>query len=284
MKSTRDRWEDFVKIVWDPWIILLVVGTICLFIALGKQSSREVIAILTFIVSVASGILGGLLGKRWDDLVDEKVITARGKSATRDLKLLLRSVASLESRVRLYLARYVGAPQEESQTPEVVKVYLEEIIERCNIIEEQVINATENWVDVVPDLANVSTQIGVITDLKEKVRGLEGDLHSVSEEQAVTKDRSEEEVRALREEKRQIAKQLLEAKQQLRASARKSGLTFSESGSIVSPSGAYGLAFDPTSQAPDWTKDLLRISETPTNCFCQSKKYPLDSRKSTHLS
>lgn len=265
MKSMLSRWGGFLKIVLDPWIIFLAAGTVYLSIVLVNQSNRDVITILTFIVSVASGILGGILGKRWDDLVDEKVITARGKSATRDLKLLLRSIASLESRVRQYLERYMSTTQEGSQPPEVVKVYLEEIIERCNIIEEQVINATENWIDVVPDVANVSTQIGVITDLKEKVKLLEDNLESVSEELAVTKDRSAEEVGELREEKRQIEKQLYEARQELRARARSSGLIFAESGSIISPSGAFDITLGPTGDPISWNEaSVFRPREEST--------------------
>lgn len=219
MKKFKERWGDFFRVVCGPWSTILILGTVLLLIVLLYQTDKTVITILTFIISLSSGILGGILGKRWEDLTEERVIVARGKSAIRDLKLLLGSVVSLESRVRQYQKWHSSNIQKKScQSYEIIKVHLEEIVERCNTLEEQAINSIENWTDVIPE-ANISTQIGVITDLKEKVKSLDTDLDTLNLELAETKNKSQEETIKIREEKRKKEKELLEARQELREKA-----------------------------------------------------------------
>jgi hypothetical protein len=220
-----EKWKNFVLALIDPWVILILAATIYLSVVLVGQEDGEVVAIFTAILSITSGILGGLLGKKWDDLTTETVIEARGKSAVRDLKILLRSIATLESSVHEYLEEF-NAIVEDDQQPKLTEIYLREIIRDCNSIEEQVINATESWIDVVPEMADIHTQIGMITDLKEKYSSLEEDYESVNIELEAIRNESDEEVAALKSEKRKIERELQETRTELRRKVRGSGLTF----------------------------------------------------------
>jgi hypothetical protein len=215
MNDIKRRWKNFANIILDPWSIILIAGTVVLSIVLLNQNDKVIIIILTFIISVASGILGGILGKRWEDLTEERIIAARGKSAVRDLKLLLGNIALLEERVHRFTRWHADAVKKDNSNHEVIAVNLEEIIGRCNMLEEQAINSVENWTDVVPE-ANVSTQIGIITDLKRKTELLEADVRSLNNELGESKDKSAEEIKKLQGEKRQKEKELENARQELR--------------------------------------------------------------------
>ena len=113
MKPLRESWQSFVSITLNPWSMILILSTILLNVVLIRQTDRNIVSILTLLVSLSSGILGGVLAKKWDDLTGEKVLIARGKVAIRGLKLLLGSAVALQKRVRYYLALYTKASKKK---------------------------------------------------------------------------------------------------------------------------------------------------------------------------
>lgn len=212
--SLPDRWKAFLTTVLDPLSVALMISTIFLSIVLLGQTDRILIATLTFLVSVFSGVLGGVLGKKWDDLTGERIIVARGKSAIRNLKLLLGAAVALERRVRRYLAQCAEDHQGEDRAPQAITIYLEEAVARCILLEEGILSSIESWTDIIPE-ADVKTQIGLISELTLSVDKLQQELSALSAELQETKGKSEDEIARLESGRRQKEKELSELRREL---------------------------------------------------------------------
>ena len=176
-QSLRHKWSSFLNVLLDPWVISLLVLTIILWIYLNRISSnqssnRDVIAILTTIVSVVSGLLGGVIANRWSQMTEMKVLVARGKSAIRSLKLILLNISNVEKRTK----EYIQIIDEENSEYKLIVSNFEEVIEKCNILEEEIISSIENWTDIIPEVANLKTQIGLVTEMKSEKLDLEEDI------------------------------------------------------------------------------------------------------------
>lgn len=212
--SLKIKWITFLQIILDPWILIFLLATIILFMVLSYQKDTTIITILTFITSIFSAVLGGLMTKQWLDITEERVLVARGKSAIRSLKVLLTHIVSLEKRVAEYIGRYVN----KDQSPDIIKICFEEISEKTNVLQEEVLNSIENWTDIIPE-ANIKTQIGIITHLKEQAVQTNkelGDLKTEKTELEKTKGKSAEEIEELKKKIKEKERELDDTKRQLR--------------------------------------------------------------------
>ena len=234
MSPLKNRWKAFGTIIFDPMVISLLICTIGLSAVLILQTDLVIIAIFTFLVSLFSSVLGGIIAKRWDDLTEEKVIVARAKSAHRSLELLLSSVITLERRVRQYSERHTSLKYKEQITPEVIKTYLEEIVEDCVGLEEKVINSMEDWKDILPNL-EVKTVLNLIRELNGNYDIAQTQLADVNASLKETKDKSEEEVNKLVKEKKELSKELSRIQKELREKSILVGVP-TISGSLISGS------------------------------------------------
>lgn len=143
---------------------------------------------------MASAILGGRITKHWVDITEGGVVIARGKSAVRSLKLLLRNTAALEARIREFRLN----DEAIEKYPEVTRRNFEEIIGTCNLLQEETVNSIENWTDIIPE-ADITTQIGVISDLKITLNDKEEDLLQLNTNLEQAKGESEQERNDLKE-------------------------------------------------------------------------------------
>ena len=110
-----------------------------------------------------------------------------------------------------YLDRHV----ESARDAEVVKTYLEEVIERCKIIEEEVINSIENWADILPEDVK-RTHLGLISDLIAEIEAIEREREALAEDLRASQGRSKEETDALKHQLREKEEELEEASAELR--------------------------------------------------------------------
>jgi hypothetical protein len=139
----QGRWSAFLYVVLDPWAIMLGFATAAFLYTSAGQSDKTISAVLSLGVTVSSGLLGGVLAHRWAENTEAQVLVARGHSAIRNLRLLMGTVRSIESRIRVYLSRLAS----DSCSQEVVRTYLEEVLQGCVTLHEETINAVENWTD-----------------------------------------------------------------------------------------------------------------------------------------
>jgi len=297
MNTWRERWGAFLAIVSDPPSIMLLVCTIFLWVMLVLQSDRPsptqldktVTVTLTLLVSLSSGILGGVLGKKWDDYLGERVIVARGKSAIRSLKLLLGSTVALQNRAQLFIRHITldaDANDDDSQeelSAALVTTHLEEITGRCILLAEGVLSSIESWTDIIPE-ADVKTQIGVISELNRQLEALNGEIAGLGNELSETKGKSESEITKLTDEKKHKEEELSLLQQKLAQQSYNllptggsaSLLTTGSSPSLAADFSRY-LRFSPSaSPSPSIpsadVSNVIKVTGLPLNWQAAKKK------------
>lgn len=237
------RWKKFFQLAVDPGTIILLAIAMSLGIILVKQTNPVAITTLTIMLSIVSGFLGAVLTNHWSSLNEEKTIFARGKVAVRGLMLLLGNISAVNHRVREYLERHRDDSKRRGTAHEVIKTYLEEIIGQCVLLEEAAISSIENWTDIIPE-ANVRTNIGVITELRNEVGQLSGALHHARTELNEVRGTSEEREEQLRADIEEKKSELIKLKTELYKKESAIGPLISGSGfsSAVGISGHEGLS------------------------------------------
>lgn len=229
MDTLKTRWKIFAGIMLDPWNLLLTVGLVVLFSISSPELSALTSGLIFTLITIASAILGGRVTKRWVDITEGGVVIARGKSAVRSLKLLLRNIAALEARV----ASFLNNKDEIEKHPEVTKRNYEEIVEICNLLEEETVSSIENWTDIVPE-AGIKTQIGIISELKNTLNDKENDLRRLNQQLQDAKGQSEQERIRLKEEIKRKERQISDLTREIME--RKAGL-----GGLGFPTGLEAL-------------------------------------------
>lgn len=194
MDNLKNRWKMFAGVVFDPWTIFLLITVSILFFLSANEQNRFAASLLFVLITISSAILGGRVTKHWVDITEGGIVRARGKSAVRSLKLLLRNIASLETRIR----NFRFAEDEIENHPEVIKRNYEEVVETCSLLQEETINSIENWTDIVPE-ADIKTQIGVISDLKSNISEKENELSLLNEKFNAAKGETEQSKKNLKE-------------------------------------------------------------------------------------
>lgn len=175
--NLTERWITFVKIIFDPWILLASVALI-LLIRSGKNADIAFLRIiLTILVALLSMIIGGLFIKKWMDIHNEKTLVLRGKLSIRSLKLLYFNLIQTENRTEKYIRKL----KESDSNYELVKSNFEDIIEKCILLEEECINSIESWADIIEE-ANVKNIISKVKFLKAEIEKLEAEIGCLEKE------------------------------------------------------------------------------------------------------
>ena len=111
------------------------------------------------------------------------------------------------------LSRYFGWLQkgnpagEVEKYPEVTKRNYEEIIETCNLLQEETVSSIENWTDIVPE-ADIKTLVGIISELKSKLSKTENELSGYQQQLQAIEGKSGQERERLVEEIKKKEKQI----------------------------------------------------------------------------
>lgn len=227
MKPLRIRWKAFFNSILDPWVVIALIATVGGAVAVLLQSDPVIVAILTLFVSVVSGVLGSILTKNWGDLTEEKIITARGKSAVRRLILLSQSICALEKRTIFHLERHRDSAS--NTISDTVVGILEEIIEKCRSLRDEAACSIQDWRDIVPevDLDQVSHDMNRLSVREqEKAREVAELKTALSKKE----EQSEQDKRALL--KREL--ELQQVRRELHQKSRTAEI-LSSSGSIPLP-------------------------------------------------
>ena len=210
-QSLSKKWFDFFGIILSPSVLLVLLTTIALiYFSPTEDVPDNILSILTVIISIFAGVVGALISKKWSEINDGSILVTRGKSAIRGLKLLLLNLSSLEHRVNIHLNRL----NKQETSLELSKSNLEEIIERCNTLQEEALNAVEEWQDIIPE-ANIKTQIGIISQLKEGKTNLENQIQNLNNELNTAKNKSEENKIELNERLKEKEKELENVQEKL---------------------------------------------------------------------
>lgn len=218
----KSAWKRFGLVIGDPWNLILLTAIVALLLYAAKSKEPGVVALLQILVSLVSAVLGGRIVRYVDSLVEGSVLVARGRTAVRSLKLLLRSVSSLEERVQTFLI----AADEAPGSGVVTKRNYEEIIASCRLVQEETVSSIENWTDIVAE-ADIESLIGVITSLRQQVDKTGSELSELHEHFGRVAELTSEQTQAI------VAKEneLMNVKAQL--AAANSRLVFSGGGPLA---------------------------------------------------
>jgi len=205
-----ERWITFVKMVFDPWVVLLTIFLVLLLSFTTGSESGVLKVIFTLLIAVVSGLLGAILLKKWIDLTDEKIMIVRGKLAIRSLKLLFFNLMQTDKRTKKYIDRL----NEKELNYNLIKSNFEEIIERCNLLEEECINSIENWSDLIEE-ANVKTRLIFINNLRSELERLENKRITLNKLFEEDKAMNQEKIDELKEQMAQTEFEIREIKAKL---------------------------------------------------------------------
>jgi len=232
--SLKGKWNDFFKVVFDPWVILLLVLTIIFIIYSANSADKSILGILTLVITLLSGLLGGVITNRWAQMTELKVLVARGKSAIRSLKLILLNISNIEKRTKVY----IECLDKENKEFKLIVSNFQEVIEKCNILEEEIISSIENWTDIIPEVENLKTQIGVISSMKIRETELQGDIENLNSKIVEIAEVESKEKMQLKSKLYDKEKDLNKTKEELREAERKLNTTVL---SGLTASGAYSV-------------------------------------------
>ena len=189
VQTLKEKWKIFINLILDPWVVVLIIMTFAFIHYSAQIEDKKTLAIIAVIISLVSGVLGGVIANRWAQMTELKVLVARGKSAIRSLKLILLNISNIEKRTKEYIVRI----DKENKECKLIISNFEEVIEKCNILEEEIISSIENWTDIIPEVANLKTQIGLISEMKLRQAELEGDISSLNEKIETIKEEGSKE-------------------------------------------------------------------------------------------
>lgn len=172
-KQTRlnDRWITFIKIILDPWIIILGIFLLLIISSVKHSENINIHLFAILLIAIISGIIGAVFIKKWIDLHDEHLLINRGASAIRNLKLIYFNLLRTEKRIRIYIKKL----DENNPAYELADSFFEEIIEKCRMLQEECINSISIWSDLIKD-ADAKTILTNIYNLKERKEKLARDI------------------------------------------------------------------------------------------------------------
>jgi hypothetical protein len=212
MAQLKNKWKDFSSVLFDPWVLIMLILTVGSIILAKDQTNKLVISVMNVFIALFSGVLGALLLKRWLDLTESRALVIRGKSAIRSLKILLNAIAQLEKRVIKFTEEH---REVNGASKELVLTHLEEVADKTNALEEQVLNSVEDWTDIIPE-AEISTKIGVISDLKSTIEDRTSQISQLQNELRDARNQSEASQKMLRDRIETFRAEIDTTKRQLR--------------------------------------------------------------------
>jgi hypothetical protein len=182
----KDSWKSFIKTIFTPWIIILVLAVFFIIRWSIDEANKLVtnnllVSLLSVFISILSGIVGAILYKRWTDFTESGKLAVRGKSAIRNLKMLLNNITQLREKVITFICPRL----EKEHSKETPEIFMREIIDRCTNLQEETVNSIENWTDITPE-AEIKTEIGEISKLQMGLIEREKELAVLRKEKAVS--------------------------------------------------------------------------------------------------
>jgi len=219
-------WGSFLSVSLNPLVIIFFLVSLLLLFFSSRQTDPQLTILLTLMLSVITSLLGGIVASKWGDLTQEKVLLTRGKSANRNLQLLLERSISLEKRVLVYLTRFSDNDYRGNITPEVLVTYFEETIQECLSIENFIVNSIQDWTDILPE-ADIKSVISYIQEQKNKVEEYQNKLEMVTRELSMSIEQNTEssaKAASLLEERNKLITEINQMRENMQISASRTGV------------------------------------------------------------
>jgi hypothetical protein len=145
-----EQWKNFFFTIADPFSLTSVGITVSLAIILATQEvSTNGIALLTALLSISAGISGGILQNKYEEKSEERIITARAKTATRSLASIAHAFRLIQLRINYFIAIH------EKPTKIIrreVLAHFKDVLGNAELVLLQLYDSIENWQDLLPKL------------------------------------------------------------------------------------------------------------------------------------
>lgn len=237
----RDQWGQFAIVMFSPLVVVLVLSAVT---SIGVQArlgmGSGINAFFTVITAVLTGVAGAVIHDRWSKMRGEAVISARGRSAVRGLRLLLRHLNSFDEH-HLHSVRKLHFDTDdpnridplEGKIMEDVHFYLKQL-------RNHIINAIDEWTDFVPEAQSLVTGRDVVEiterEIAEKNRKLElvsMKLRSTEAEQELSDAERKLEVGELKRQRDELREDIAQLQRMVRDQRK------SPEGIVVGPSATF---------------------------------------------
>ncbi|MDX2305981.1 MAG: TIGR04086 family membrane protein [Microscillaceae bacterium] len=176
-EAQHNNWSILGRILVSPevlFLILLVISVIAVTFWLFTSINAAVSAILILIVSLLSGLVGGLISRKWALVHEAATLRSRGYNTIRNINLLLSHIFSIKKRIHIYSRRL----HRDTINYDLLQSYFEEITEKCDNLFEDAVISVEDWQDVIKE-ANLKKQIGLVHNLCLEVAKRSNDLRDM---------------------------------------------------------------------------------------------------------
>ena len=183
------EWKRAADLMLSPWVLSPIVLTALFTYMAVRSESRSVITAFSVVANVSAGIVGAIIWDKWLKSAGRSILAVRGESTIRSLKLLLNTLSAVDARIRCYAAAIRRGPI----AAEVQEVWLDETVEKLNMVSEQTINAMESWTDILGNDASVHLTVGRATELHQTLQDLQHTQAAAERVLAVSKEASAEE-------------------------------------------------------------------------------------------
>jgi uncharacterized protein YdcH (DUF465 family) len=226
VNDIKTSWKDFGLTIIYPWAIFFLILTVIFLILQFIYNDPVLNITFSILMALSAGVLGGFATKKWERLPDEKLMINKGHSAIRNLWHIFGGIILTERRVGFYLTRYEDEKESENITKEVIRTYLEEIIEKCINSEVEIINAIEDWSDILPEYADVKIKFAEIIEMNGRYNELiELDKkfdQRIEDDEEIT----ESEINILKRERKELKNEIARLRNELNKKSLQLGTTF----------------------------------------------------------
>jgi hypothetical protein len=226
VNDIKTSWKDFGLTIIYPWAIFFLILTVIFLILQFIYNDPVLNITFSILMALSAGVLGGFATKKWERLPDEKLMINKGHSAIRNLWHIFGGIILIERRVGFYLTRYEDEKESKNITKEVIRTYLEEIIEKCINSEVEIINAIEDWSDLLPEYADVKIKFAEIIEMNGRYNELI-DLDKKFDQRIEEEDEiTESEINILKRERKELRNEIARLRNELNKKSLQLGTTF----------------------------------------------------------
>lgn len=186
-KDLKEPWRVFINIFFNPVVlvtlILSIFGTY-LSTLYYKDDTRIIAVLLSILASIFAGILGSVAFDRYKEITGNNILMKKGKSAVRNLSLIVDQLHRL--RIRLF-----------EFNSSKVKVPLEEIDHHLVTTEKSVVSGIEDWVDMVPELNTLSKISEFVVEKGDEIQKVVSEKKELEKELGLQDKTQKEKVTSL---------------------------------------------------------------------------------------
>lgn len=207
-RSLKTQWRHFLSTIFYPPVIVFLAGTIILLISSYFTDNKLITALISALMITSAAIFGSFIRKRWEELTEKPHLLAKAKMAVRNLRLLSNNIGYYELRLRKYINRIDNNDLSKERALE----YFEEFIDWCLSLREICLTSIENWEDIIPEVKDLTSNIGKLFDLRISEEELKNQIASLSKRLYEAEKEQDE----TQEEKGQLLKQLSEKEEEVK--------------------------------------------------------------------